>query len=165
MKRFRSFTLGVIVAGLMVGGAAAYAQGPGPGGPRGRMGGAPGGDLPLRALNLTDAQRQQVRDVGAQHRTNLQAAGQQLRQAAAAQRAAVETMPVDENAIRGSTEALGAAQATMAIEQAHMRSEIFSILTPEQQEKVQQLKAAREARMKGRQERLQQKRQQPPRQG
>ena len=165
MKGLRSLTIGVLVAGLLAGGAA-YAQGPGPGGPRGRMGaGGPGGDLPLRALNLTDAQRQQVRDVGARHRSNLQAAGQQLRQAAAAQRAAVETLPVDENAIRVATESLATAQATMAIEQAHVRSEIFSILTPEQQDKVQQLKAAREARMKNRQERLQQKRQQPPRQG
>lgn len=166
MKGLRSLTMGAVVVGLVAVGAAAQAQGVGHGGPRGRFGAAgPAGDLPLRALNLTDAQRQQVREVGERHRTNAQSAAQQLRQAMAAQRTAVETLPVDESAIRATAEALASAQTAMAIERAQRRSEVFSILTPEQQEKVKQLQAEREARMKGRLDRMHQRRQQPPRQG
>jgi Spy/CpxP family protein refolding chaperone len=57
---------------LLAGSAALYAQA-GPGGGRGRGGagmgpGGPGGGLPLRQLNLTDAQRDQVRQIMEQYR-------------------------------------------------------------------------------------------------
>lgn len=165
MKGLRSLTTGVLVAGLAAVGAAAYAQGPGPGGPggpggrRGPMMMGPAADLPLRALNLTDAQRQQVRQIGEQHRSNLQSAGDELQQAMEAQRAAVETLPVDESAIRGTAEALAAAQTHLAIEHAQMRSEIVALLTPEQQDQLKQLQAERDARLKQRQDRMRQRRQ------
>lgn len=164
MTRFRLLTLGAVAAGVVAVGAAVHAQGPGPGGPfdsaQGRHGsrfgrGGPGGDLPLRALELTDAQRQEVRAIADRHKTNLQSAGQQLRQAFAAQRAAIQTTPVDESQIRSTTEALATAQTAMAIERAQIRSEILSILTPDQQQKLSQIQAEREARMKQRAERLQ----------
>lgn len=166
MKAVRVVTLGVVVAGLVTVGAAVHAQGPGPDGPRARFGraGGPGGDLPLRALGLTEAQRQQVRDIHERHRANLQTAGQQLRQAFAAQRTAVETTPVDEGQIRSTTEALASAQTAVAIERAQIRSEVIGILTPEQQTKLQQIRAEREARAKQRMERFQ-KRRQPAQQG
>lgn len=166
MTRVRLLTFGAIVAAVVAVGAAVHAQGPGPGGPRGRFGhfGGPGGDLPLRALELTDAQRQQVRDITERHRANLQTAGQQLRQAFEAQRAAVEASPVDESQIRSTSEALATAHTAMAIERAQVRSEILSILTQEQQEKVKQWQAERQTRMKERLDRLQ-KRRQPAQQG
>lgn len=167
MKKLRSFTTGIIVAGLMAAGATAYAQGPG--GPaehgrRMRHGGSMG-DLPLGALSLTDEQRQQVREAGGRHREALQAAGQQLRQAMAAQHNAGQTLPVDENAIRATTEGLAASQTALAIERAQLRSEIFALLTPEQQEKAKQLHAERQTRMKTRQDQMQQRRQQRKQQG
>jgi Spy/CpxP family protein refolding chaperone len=166
MKRFRLLTTGVIVAGLVAVAAAVQAQGPGPGGPGGRFRhGGFGGDLPLRALALTEAQRQQVREIGERHRANLQAAGEQLRKAFEAQRTAVQALPVDESAIRATTEALATAQTAMAIERAQIRSEIVSMLTPEQTDKLKQWQAERQTRMKERQERRQQRRQQPPQQG
>lgn len=161
MKRFRLLTTGVIVAGLVAVAAAVYAQGPGPGGPGGRLrhGGGFGGDLPLRALALTDAQRQQVREITERHRPNLQSAGDQLRKAFEAQRNATQALPVDESAIRSTTEALATAQTAMAIERAQIRSEIVSMLTPEQTEKLKQWQAERQTRMKERQDRLQKRRQ------
>ncbi len=159
MTRVRLFTFGAIVAAVVAVGAAVHAQGPGPQGRGfGRFGG-PAGDLPLRALELTDAQRQQVRDITERHRANLQTAGQQLRQAFEAQRAAIEASPVDENQIRSTSEALATAHTAMAIERAQIRSEVLSILTPEQQDKLKQLQAERQTRMKERLERLQKRRQ------
>ena len=160
MTRVRLLTFGAIVAAVVAVGAAAHAQGPGHVGPRGRFGHFGGPiDLPLRALELTDAQRQQVRDIREKHRANLQAAGQQLREAFQAQRAAIETSPVDESKIRSSSEALATAHTAMAIERAQIRSEVLSILTAEQQEKLKQVQAERQTRMKERLDRLQKRRQ------
>jgi protein CpxP len=164
MTRFRLLTLGAVVAGVVAVGAAVHAQGPGLDGPGGhgkRFGhfGGPGGDLPLRALELTDAQRQQVRAITDRHKANVQSAGQQLRQAFEAQRAAVQTSPVDESQIRSTSEALATAQTAMAIERAQIRSEILAILTPDQQQKLSQIQAERDARMKQRMDRVQKRRQ------
>jgi Spy/CpxP family protein refolding chaperone len=160
------------VAGVVAIGAAVHAQGPGLDGPGGqgrpfdsaqgrRFGhfGGPGGDLPLRALELTDEQRQQVRAITDRHKTNMQSAGQQLRQAFEAQRTAIQTSPVDESQIRSTTEALATAQTAMAIERAQIRSEILAILTPDQQQKLSQIQAEREARRKQRMDRVQKRRQ------
>ena len=72
----------VALAALLAGGAALYAQG-GPGGNRGRGAGGfgsggPGGGLPLRELNLTDAQRDQVRQVMQQYRPQFQALNERV---------------------------------------------------------------------------------------
>ena len=97
---------------LLAGGVALYAQG-GPGGGRGRGGagfgpGGPGFGLPLRALNLTDAQREQVRAVTEQYRPQFQALNDRL------------------------------------------QSDIRAILTPEQQQQADKLRADREAKIKER---------------
>lgn len=159
MTRFRFVTLGAVIAAVVAVGAAVHAQGPTPGGPGGR--GGPGrhfgrfGGLPLMALSLNDAQKQQVSDITEKHRTNLQAAGQQLRQAFGAQHAAMQAMPLDEGQIRSTTTAVATAQAAIAVERAQIRNEVFSILTPEQQDKVKQLQADHEARIKQRMQKRQ----------
>ena len=96
---------------LLAGGVALHAQG-GPGG-RGRGAGGfgpggPGFGLPLRELNLTDAQREQVRAVMEQYRPQFQALNERL------------------------------------------QSDIRAILTPEQQQQADKLRADREAKMKQR---------------
>ena len=63
-----------------------------------------------------------------------------------AQRKAVETQPVNEGLIRSTTQALADAQTEMAIQQARMQGEIFTLLTPAQQEQLKKLRAARETR-------------------
>jgi periplasmic protein CpxP/Spy len=154
---FRSFTITAIVAGLLAVGVAA-AQGPG-GGRGGRGGGpgfpggpgGPGGGWPLRELNLSETQQQQVRDVEQQYRDQNRQIGEQLRTAMDAQRKAVETLPVNEGLIRSTTQALADAQTDMAIQQARMQSEIFMLLTPAQQEQLKKLRAEREARAQQRQ--------------
>ena len=91
MNRFRSFTLIAVIAALVATGTA-YAQGPGAGGQRGRGPGGPGGFRPgagalLRGLDLTDAQRQQVRQLMQQHREQTRGLAGRFQQAQDARRA------------------------------------------------------------------------------
>ena len=154
----RSLTAGVLVAGLLSSGAA-FAQGPGdrPGGRGGRgvLGpGGPGGvDLPLARLNLTDSQRQQIRDLTQKRRESGAQVQERLRTAMNARRTAMETLPVNEGAIRATTADLVAAQTDAAILQAHLRADIVGLLTPEQQEQLKKIQAQRAERAQARGER------------
>jgi Spy/CpxP family protein refolding chaperone len=135
-----------------------YAQGPGPGpgGPGGRgFGGEP--MFALRDLDLSETQRQQVRDVMQRYQAQTRDAGQRLQQAFEAQRKAVETVPVNEGLIRSTTQDLATAQTEMAIQQARIHSEILALLTPEQQEKAKKAQADREARTKQRRSQFQER--------
>jgi len=166
MTRFRALTLTAVLAGLLAGGVA-IAQGPGPGrrgpGGFGRPGpGGPGGPggLPLQALNLSETQQDQIKQLMQQHHQQNQSVGEQLRTAMEAQRKAVETIPVDEGLIRSTTQALVDAQTEMAIQQARRQSEIFALLTPDQQAQARKLQAERSQRMQQQRQRGQQRQKQ-----
>jgi periplasmic protein CpxP/Spy len=150
MKRFRSLTLTAVLAALLAG--AAYAQAPGPGG-RGRGPDGFGRDmgLPLRALNLTDAQEQQIRTLTQQSRQQNRAAFERLRTAMDAQRKAAATIPVNEALIRSTTQDLVEAQTEVAIQRARVQTEIFGLLTPEQQAEAKKLQTDRANRQQQRQ--------------
>ncbi len=160
MTRFRKLTLSAVLVALVGSGAAAlYAQGPGgrgaapfggPGGPGGR-GFAAG--FALGQLDLSDAQKQQVRNITQRHRQQTQPLVQRLQQAMEAQRAAIQAIPANESLVRSAAQDLAAAQADMAVEQARLHSDIFAVLTAEQQEKAKQLEAQAQARAKERQQR------------
>jgi Spy/CpxP family protein refolding chaperone len=173
VRHLRWIVIGTIVGVLGVAGAL-YAQqagpeqgrggfggrglgGPGFGGPGGR-----GGGLPFAALNLTDAQREQVRQVMQQHRTQMQAVFERHRAAEIARNQAVETVPVDEGRIRAAMQELAAIETDLAIAQARAHADVYNLLTPEQQGQAQKLRADREARLKERQDRLQQRLQNRP---
>jgi len=151
MKRVTYFVTGAAMAAMLATGATSYAQGPGFG-RRGGGPGAPGGfggpgiALPLRDLNLTEAQQQQVRDIRERHRDDSQQIGERLRTAMAAQRKAVEATPVNESLIRSTVQELAEVQADAAIAQAHARSEILSILTADQRAQLSKLQAERQSR-------------------
>jgi periplasmic protein CpxP/Spy len=160
MIRFRSLTAGALVAVLLATGLAfAQDSAPGrPGGPGGRGGrGGPGGPrdlgLPLAQLNLTDAQRQQIRELTQRRLDAGKQVQERLRAAQDARRAAMDTLPVNEGAIRSTTADLLAAETEAAILQAHLRAEVVSLLTPEQQDQLKKAQAARPARGNARQQR------------
>lgn len=159
----RLFHLAAIAAVITVvlAGISAYAQGPGFGGFRGHgPGGGRGVGLPLRELDLTEAQQEQVRQLTRQHREQTRTFMDQLRKAQEAQRQAIETLPVDEGRIRAAAQELARAQADLAVQHARLRSEIYALLTPDQQQRLQQLRAQREARFEQRRQRMQQRMQQ-----
>ena len=151
MNRFRILTLVGVIAALLVTGFV-YAQGPGGPGMRGRgmREGGPGGfgqGLMVRQLNLTDAQKDQFKTITQQHRDQNKATMERLRTAMEAARKAVQTMPVNEALIRSTTQDLADAQAEAAIQRAHLQSELFALLTPDQQAQAKKLQAQRESRM------------------
>ena len=156
MSRFRALTTTAALAALLAGGVA-FAQGPGfggrgpggPGGPAGR--GGPGGGLPLRELNLSETQQQQIREASEHYAQQNRTLAEQLRTAMEAQRKAVDAVPFNEGLIRSTTQALVEAQTELAIQRARMQGEIFAFLTPEQQAQARKLQADREARMQQRQ--------------
>jgi Spy/CpxP family protein refolding chaperone len=160
MTRFRTWTAGVLVAGLLAGGVA-FAQGPGAlnrGGRGARIGG-PGGPgdfgLPLGQLNLSDAQRQQIRDLIQKGRQDGETAQARLRTAMEARRQAMEAIPLTEGAIRSTTADLVAAETDVAIQQAHVRADVLALLNPDQLDQVKKLRADREARLDNRARRQQ----------
>jgi periplasmic protein CpxP/Spy len=137
-------------------GAAAPARherrGPGgPGGPGGFFGrGGPGGfggamGL-LRQLDLTEEQRAQVRQVMDSHRDALKAIGDRLQAAHRAENDAVSAAQFDEQLVRTKAADLAAVMADAAVLHAKVHSEVFAVLTPEQQAKAAELKAQFQAR-------------------
>jgi protein CpxP len=131
----------------------------GPGGPFGGPGGFGrggfGGPLAmLRQLDLTEDQRAQVRQVRDSHRAELQAIGEKLRAAHKAQQDAVTAAQFDEQAVRTRAAELATLTADAAVLQAKVHSEVFAVLTPEQQAKAAELRAQRQARMQHRRERV-----------
>lgn len=152
----------VAMATLILGTTAFALAQPGPGGGRG-----PGGPLGplfalevegLRGLDLTDAQREQVRSILSTHRDEARALAARGRTAMDALRAATRAA-TDENAIRHQGEALGTVIADAAVLRSRVRTEVWGVLTAEQQAKAEQLRNAREARLHERRQRMEERRQ------
>ena len=123
----------------------------GPGGPG--MRGGPGGrggmfGLPMRGLDLTDAQRDRVRAIMESHRDQQKAIGDRMQAAREALRAAIEAETTDEPAIRAAAADIGAIEADAAVLQAKIHGEVFGLLTPEQVKKAKELRSGMENRMK-----------------
>jgi len=149
MNRFRSLATGVALVALLAT-SVAYAQGP-RGGGRGGRGFGPGGPgLALNELNLTDAQREQVREIRDRYQEQIQTVSRRLGDLAAKQRQAIETVPVNETLITSATQDMTQAQVEVAIQEARINADIWSVLTPEQQAKATKLRAERKAQMEQR---------------
>ena len=151
MTRFTTAALsGIGLMALLAGPAIAQDPGPKPEGPRPRMhGGMRGGvmsGLPLRALELTDAQREQVHGIMTARQSEFRALHERLRAARQAEQAAVTRVPVDENEVRTRVSELSAVQADLAVLRARVHEQIFQLLTPEQQAKAKTIAAERQKR-------------------
>lgn len=142
----RTVMAAAVVAALTAAAVAVTAQGPGPRGPRGgQMGpggpGGPRGPMPvelIRGLDLSDAQRDQVRTIAESHREAFTEVAGKMRDARERLTAAVDADTVDEAAIRAASANVAAVMADEAVLRAKVRAEIFNILTPEQQQQAKQ---------------------------
>ncbi|MBS1816627.1 MAG: periplasmic heavy metal sensor [Acidobacteria bacterium] len=121
--------------------------GPGPGGPMGRRGGpgGPGGPLGLGPmmlgrLDLTNDQRDRVKQILDSHRDDQKAIGDRAMKAHQALQEAI-TGTFDEGGIRARAADVAAVDADMAVLQGRIYSEVYQILTPEQQTKLKQQQA------------------------
>jgi Spy/CpxP family protein refolding chaperone len=118
-------------------------------------------DLPLSALNLTDAQREQVRTIMQSHRDEGQALVQKAQASMEALRKATDAT-VDEGAAAQQGQALGAVIAEAAVLRGRVRGEVFAILTPEQQAEANKIAADRQQRMQQFRQKAGQRRAQRP---
>ena len=152
MNRVRKIAITTgIVAMLSAGSVSLFAQaGPGRGGPFGPGG---RGGFALDQLNLSDAQKQQVRDITQRDREQMRTTMQRLDEAMQAQRAAINQVPVNEQAVRAAAAQVASVQADLAVAQARVHADIWNILTPEQQTKAKELEQQAQARARERQQR------------
>lgn len=167
VRRFHFLSQIALVVAVIAGGGLVYAQGPPSGGPRGRgpgIGpGGPGAGLSLRALDLTDAQQEQVRQLTQQNREQMRALMDRMRAAQDARRQAVEAIPFNESQVRSAMKDVADVEADLAVAEARLQADIYGLLSAEQQQRLQKLRADRETRTKERaqqqQQRLQQRQQ------
>ena len=149
-----------IVAMLSAGAVSLFAQagpgrGAGPFGPGGR------GGFALGQLDLSDAQKQQVRDIMQRDREQMRSTMQRLDQAMQAQRTSINQVPVNEQAVRAAAAQVASVQADLAVAQARVHADIWNILTPEQQTKAKELEQQAQARARERQQRAPRQPRQP----
>jgi len=114
------------------------------GGPGGRGGfGGPMGLLAMfgRQLNLTDPQKEQIKNIAASHRDEWKALADRERTARQALNQAMTAESVDEGLIRARSAEVAAVQADVAVARARAHAEVFKILTPEQKAKVQEMRS------------------------
>ena len=156
-----------LVAALAGGGVIAAAQQPTPGpGIGGRAAGAkglggqrngprwggPGGDLGLRGIELTEAQRAQVQSIMESHRAEFERLGTALREAHRAFNESLNAETIDETAVRSRSAVIASAMADQAILRARVRAELQNILTAEQQQQLSERRANLEKRAQQRQQ-------------
>ena len=119
------------------------------GGP-GRFGGpgGPMGMLPMlgRQLNLSDAQKDQIKSIAASHETEWKAIFDRERTAHDALNAAIMADPVNDALVRQKSAEVAAVEADAAVARAHARAEVFQILTAEQKTQLKDLQAKMKAR-------------------
>ena len=126
-----------------------FRRGMGPGGPGGpgRFGG-PGGPMgmlpPLGPrLNLTDAQRDQVKGIADAHKDEWKALFDRARAAHLALEQAVTADTVNEAVIRQKSADASAVDADIAVTRAHAHAEVFQILTADQKTQLGKLEVKR----------------------
>jgi protein CpxP len=113
----------------------------GPGGPMGPLGG-----LPLRELNLTESQREQVRTIVESRESETRAIGERAMAAREALHAATTSPSFDEGLVRTRAAEVAALDADLAVARARIFADIFQILTPEQQAKAKEISGSRPRR-------------------
>jgi Spy/CpxP family protein refolding chaperone len=149
----KRITLGAVAGLLALGlGAGAYVHAqdqntqrperPFHGGP-GRMAGpgGPMGMLPMlgRAINLTDAQKDQIKAIADAHKDEWKAIFDRERTAREALNAAISADTVNDALVRQKSAEVAAVEADAAVARAHAHAEVVQILTAEQKAQLKDL--------------------------
>ena len=113
----------------------------------GRGGGPPMRMLSL-ALDLNDAQQEQIKAIFEGHRQEFDELRLRGRTAQGAVRAALEADEVNEQAIRSAVSARAQVEADGAVLRAKVRKEVQALLTPEQRTKAAALRKAMPGRFR-----------------
>jgi Spy/CpxP family protein refolding chaperone len=114
----------------------------GPGG-SGRFGGpgGPMGMLPMlgRAIDLTDAQKDQIKAIADSHQAEWKTIFDRERTAREALNAAIAADTVNDALVRQKSAEVAAVEADAAVARAHARAEVMQILTADQKAKLKDL--------------------------
>ena len=118
----------------------------GPMGPGGPMGLGPEAAIRMLRmlgprLNLTEAQRDQLKSIVESHRDEWQALGERARAAHQAVRSAVMADQIDESVIRAKVTEAATVDADVAVAAARARAEAYQVLTPDQQAQLKSLQS------------------------
>ncbi|MGE0885686.1 MAG: Spy/CpxP family protein refolding chaperone [Blastocatellales bacterium] len=131
-------------------------MGRGFGGPGGGPGMGQGrGMLPLRFLDLTDAQKEQVKAIHEAEKAKVEPLLTQLREAHTAMREATANGQFNEEQIRAIAAKQSQAQVELAVSHARVQAQIYQLLTAEQRAKLDKFAQERKTRMENRRERKQ----------
>ena len=157
MRKWLVPVVAMVALGMLVADDTAWAQPPDGPGPRAgragrREGPPPGGQLMhLRWLDLSEAQREQIRSIHEQSGEATQAADERVR---AARQDAVTADVVNEGAIRAVATELGIAEGDAAVQRAYVHAQVWQMLTPEQQAAAREAEAEMQARAGQRRQRM-----------
>jgi periplasmic protein CpxP/Spy len=99
--------------------------------------------LPLARLGLTDAQKDQVKTIMEAHAEEFKALGARAASAHEALNAATMADTLDDATIRQKSADVAAVNADLAVAGAHVRAEVFQILTPDQKTQAKQMMTRR----------------------
>lgn len=128
--------------------------GRGPGFGRARLGPPAALLPPLRQLDLSDEQSEEVRSAVAESREAGRETARALRDARRALAAATAGEEPDEDGIRSLAADIGRLEGDAAVERAQLYAAVWRMLTPEQQARATELRAERAERRTERRERL-----------
>jgi len=95
----------------------------------------------LKSLDLSDSQRTQVRSVFKENGPTLQPLVKQLVAERRTLRGIIQTVPVDEAAIRAEAAKVATIEADLDVQRAQVSQSIQKILTPEQGQKFRELQS------------------------
>jgi protein CpxP len=132
--------LAAVVAGFAQEGQQQQGQPGGPGGPRGERGGGgprgprgPGGPIPfLRELNLTDAQKAQVKQIVDNFAASTKELREKMRTLGGPEGDVFKEGNFDEASVRAGAQARAQVQVEMEVAHARMLSRVYNVLTAEQ---------------------------------
>jgi periplasmic protein CpxP/Spy len=125
----------------------------GPGGFGGPgMPGGPMGMLPMlgRELNLTDAQKDQIKAIAASHKDEWQALFDRERTARDGLNAAVTADTVNDSLVRQKSAEVATVEADAAVARAHAHAEVLQILTADQKAQLKEIQSRMKDHMAGR---------------
>jgi Spy/CpxP family protein refolding chaperone len=106
------------------------------------------GMLPMlgRQIDLTDAQKDQMKGIADSHKDDWKALADRARTAYEALNAAVMADKIDDALIRQKSAEVATVEADMAVARAHAKAEVFQILTADQKTKLKALQAEMKSR-------------------
>ncbi len=102
--------------------------------------------IPLDRLNLTDAQRDQVKSVVDSHQAEVRPLGEKAMTARRALEQAVTADMIDEGAIRAVAADVASVESDMAVARARVHADVLQVLTSDQRAKLKELQAEMEKR-------------------